>query len=499
MKRISTKRIYAYLLSLSFIATALVYCFGLPGEFIYDDHEQIVMKSEMHDPTNLAAVVFNGLRQMRVLQNISFAINWVISPGEAWSYKLFNLLLHLVNGWLLYLWLKLLFPRRVEVATLTAALFLAHPLQVQSVAYVMGRISLLQAFFYLLSLWIFAKHGLRQFKCLLFILVLSLVAKETCIFIAPLLLVYELGVNQKKLKALDWSRWRWILASPLLFIPILFVLRDEISYSSSGFDLYPQISYVIAQFYYLGFYPLLFLNPSAQSIIHSFPEMTASQYGIALFGLFIAIASPVVFFKNFYRAPRLSFLLLLLFINYLPTNNFFQMINPFAEYRLYLSNVSLCVGVAFLVFYVVELKQFKLQRAKLSLVLPAIVICVALLATLQQVRVWQTTISVYLQGLNLYPREQALHSNLAAAYLEKGRPSEALASLGKARESHGSLASHIAYQYYLVAIFYFKSGQADQALEIIQSMENDSKRPESFPPQLQELKQSILDQKGAKN
>ena len=108
----------------------------------------------------------------RPVAYVSFALSYRVGGLEPAAYRWGNIAVHAVCGWLVYLLaLQLLAlhgqlsgqspPRsfskaRVATALLTAAIFVAHPLQTQSVTYIVQRMASLSALFSLVSLlcWI---------------------------------------------------------------------------------------------------------------------------------------------------------------------------------------------------------------------------------------------------------------------------------------------------------------------------------------------------------
>lgn len=66
---------------------------------------------------------------------ISYAVEYKISKLDPKTYHTNNVLLHLINGILVYLFIWLL-SGRILVASITAALFLLHPMHVESVAWI---------------------------------------------------------------------------------------------------------------------------------------------------------------------------------------------------------------------------------------------------------------------------------------------------------------------------------------------------------------------------
>src|SRR3989475_5788849 len=82
----------------------------------------------------------------RTLLFITFAANHAINGQNVWGYHLVNLLLHLLNGILIYVIAKHIFSRSFprydlsnSFATLAAIFFIIHPVQTESVTYISSR------------------------------------------------------------------------------------------------------------------------------------------------------------------------------------------------------------------------------------------------------------------------------------------------------------------------------------------------------------------------
>jgi hypothetical protein len=482
------------LLPATFVLTIVVYLFGLPGQFIYDDFQQIVLRVGLHDLRHPLDVVFSGLRQIRLWQNISFALNWWISPNAAWSFKIFNILLHLLNGFLLFSWLKRLFPQRYRLVVVATAIFLLHPLQVQSVAYVMGRISLLQCFFYLACFAYYSKYSLSRMGGLLALLIASLFTKETCLLIAPSLLLYEIILNRRKITDLNWQKWGLVLATTLFIIPIHLLLHDPSSQyaGTSGFHIYDGVTYFLTQLYYQILYIILFFNPARQSIIHAAPEMSASILSLALISLTGSLALAIFCLKNFRKKPKAVFFILLYYICYLPTSSILQMINPFAEYRLYQTNICLGLGLAYLIDFVCTWIAAQKKREFLANGIIVGILGALAFATFLQVRVWSSGIEIYRQAASIYPQEPIPHLNLAAEYIRAKRWDEAYQSLLLWRKYEPVLGTGPAYNFYLIAAGFYLEGNYEKALEVANRLETEGANQIEFPPQLKDLKDLAL-------
>jgi len=147
-----------------------VYLNSFPVPFVFDDYPNIRNNASIR----LASIDIEGLRaaameshaSRRPIANVSFALNYLAGGYDVKGYHLVNIFIHVVNGTLVY-FLALILLRRDQAlgssppastrrlqfaALLAAAIFVAHPAQVQAVTYIVQRMTSMSTMFYLLSL-----------------------------------------------------------------------------------------------------------------------------------------------------------------------------------------------------------------------------------------------------------------------------------------------------------------------------------------------------------
>jgi tetratricopeptide (TPR) repeat protein len=148
-------------------AALLVYSNGFHVAFVYDG-----VKAVLHNPTirdlSRVAVVLSPPIQIptvggRPLLNLSFALDYALHGTEVWGYLAVNLAIHTLAGLLLYgimrrtLRLPPLGDRFGETSTglalAAALLWTVHPLQTESVTYLVQRAESLVGLFYLLVVY----------------------------------------------------------------------------------------------------------------------------------------------------------------------------------------------------------------------------------------------------------------------------------------------------------------------------------------------------------
>jgi hypothetical protein len=149
-----------------FTITLAVYWPGLSGGFLFDDYPNIVDNKgvQPHDasiPSLVGAALSSPASEFkRPLASLSFAINYLASGLDPYWMKLTNLLIHLLNGWLIYLLsLALLRSDPVHrhshapvVAMLIAAGWMLLPINLTAVLYVVQRMESMANLFVLLGL-----------------------------------------------------------------------------------------------------------------------------------------------------------------------------------------------------------------------------------------------------------------------------------------------------------------------------------------------------------
>jgi tetratricopeptide (TPR) repeat protein len=163
----------------------LAYAPGLSGGFIYDDWGSITGNAniQVHAGTLAewwrAAILFpSGTPPFRSLTMLSFAANYFVGGLDPFGYKLTNVLIHLVNGMLLYFALRAVFALRLEcaapaeaprfdeglAAAVIAGLWLLLPINLTAVLYVVQRLEALAATFAFLGLGWYARARLRYWQ-----------------------------------------------------------------------------------------------------------------------------------------------------------------------------------------------------------------------------------------------------------------------------------------------------------------------------------------------
>lgn len=153
------------------LAVVAAYLNGLDGPFVFDDESSVVTNATIRElwawPGALATPQENVTAQGRPVLNLSLAINYALHGTTVRGYHVGNMIIHALAA--LALWGVLqrtlargggggdVTTRGGGVALAVAILWAVHPLQTESVTYVIQRGEALVGLFYLLTVYCFAR------------------------------------------------------------------------------------------------------------------------------------------------------------------------------------------------------------------------------------------------------------------------------------------------------------------------------------------------------
>lgn len=234
---------------------------GVHGPFLFDDYPNLKNLAEIHGKPTLRSIgvylsLFPGVPG-RPLATLSFLLNDYAWPSEPFGFKVTNLLIHLLNGVLVFGLARALgnamYPTadspqraRVELSALaTAAIWLLSPIQVSAVFLTVQRMTELAATFLFAGLWGFfailarARNTRDAFAALTALglgTVLSILCKENGA-LAPILAITTLAtVCRGRVAALTPGARRFLWAA--LLIPtaaVVNVLLQRVLHAPEGY------------------------------------------------------------------------------------------------------------------------------------------------------------------------------------------------------------------------------------------------------------------------
>lgn len=169
------------LLILAFVLTAAVYWPGLSGNYLFDDYPNIVDNKGVQPTSSSLSTLINAALSSpasdfkRPLASLSFAANYLLTGLDPYWMKLTNLIIHLLNGWLVFLLARELIgivygtsesnvPSSSIVAVVTAISWMLLPINLTSVLYVVQRMESMANLFVLIGLIGYARGRKRMLR-----------------------------------------------------------------------------------------------------------------------------------------------------------------------------------------------------------------------------------------------------------------------------------------------------------------------------------------------
>lgn len=439
-------------------ACLVIYLPYLDNGFVFDDRVLVENNPFIKSSSLLPDVFTSGIydywtgpqpydRMYRPIQMLSYFLDYSLwGPGPA-GFRLTNILLHFVNSALVFFLIISLFGSR-PLACLSSALFMAHPVNISSVAYISARGDLLSAFFILASCAFFIKF-LNKKNIFIYLLSicsagLALLSRENAMLITVFLFLICLVKRDK-------AGFKYLAAFVILSAGYL-VLRLFV-FGASGLSTHPDYLRALpAVFNFLNIswrYLILLFWPVDLRLFHTAGVIGKMNIPVLLLCVAIAALAVSVIIKWKKKAPLsvFGFGLLWFLAGLIPVYFYFDAYPGLgealmAESWLYLSDMGFSVALAGLCLSGRVLKPFLIVYI---LVLAAIVPANA--------GYWRNEAAFYERTLEFLPEPSAILRNLVSAYIEAGDMEHALAAI-KRLEKHypDTPAADILYgQYYYAA------------------------------------------------
>ncbi|MEE8574462.1 MAG: hypothetical protein V3T30_03525 [Thermodesulfobacteriota bacterium] len=226
------------------LSVLIVYSNTFHASFHFDDFLQVVENPAAKEPARALETLAKRTRPLTV---ISFALNHAIGGAGVEGYHAVNITIHMLNSILVYFILFLTFTglkfeaswsKRISV--FSALLFAVHPVQIQSVTYIIQRMESQSALFYLSAILCFIlaiSRESRLWRLLFYALVpisyiLALYSKEVAITLPAVIILYDIYFTRAPRFKAVLSRWP--LYGVLLLVMLYFTVTTVLPLA--GFD-----------------------------------------------------------------------------------------------------------------------------------------------------------------------------------------------------------------------------------------------------------------------
>lgn len=466
--------VWSFLLILAFALLAWWHSFE--GALVLDDFPWIVENRSIQPPTSLKEILLNP----RPLVNASLAANYAVCGPAIFDYHVVNLAIHVLAALALFGVLRrtlrrpqlpdAVVPRADPIALLCALLWFVHPLQTQSVTYIVQRSESMMGLFLLLTLY----FSLRAFEsnrpawrvAAVVACVLGMLSKPTMVVAPLLVLLYDRCFHAGTFRETLRLRWRfhavlWITCA--VPFALMSAFPDAERSASLSNPLFTPVQYLFTQPGVILHYLRLAVWPSDLCLAHDWP-VARTLAAVIVPGL-LTVALLAFTAWALLRRPALGFLGAFFFLILAPTSSILPIADACAEHRMYLPLAAvvtlIIVGLWLLLTRLVppspaapSPRRPASVAVRLAAVLLVLLILSALVLRTRARNVeYQSETGIWTSALRSYPQSVFIRNNLATAWERAGDTGKAEAVLREAIQidptspvSHYNLGTLLAFR-----------------------------------------------------
>ena len=430
------------------------YANSFHGAFVYDDHVDIVQNYHLRRPWPPWRLFLSpdtgAVFASRPLVNLSLAFNYTVAGLAPESYHVVNITIHLLAALILFALirhtlgrpgLETVFSRhRCLLSALVAVIWAIHPLQTESVTYIIQRLESMMGLAFLLVVYLSAKgfaareRG-RWHAAAAAVFILGLGIKEV-IAVAPLVvLLYDMTFESHSLTvALRRSRGLYLAFGVGTLIFLVFLWLGDTLRVVSMRPNFTAWDYMRTQPLVLTHYGRLLLWPDRLCICYS--DWPPASPGETLVGLALFIALGIAVVDGLQKRRAAGFLGACFMICLAPSSSFVPLRMMAAEHRMYLASAA---PIIFIVTggYWLWRKWQDGGRAKRTVGWVGLAVLLAIVGTLSwrthlrnldyrdEMALWQATLAIS-------PDNTGALQGIGKVLLDRGRPRQALAYFRRA-------------------------------------------------------------------
>jgi protein O-mannosyl-transferase len=439
-----------YILALALLVTFAVYFqFIFFAHISWDDPEMVFRNKDVQQFNAVKLFSHHYVGNYIPITMFVHSLVWVLFKNSDGAHHAINIIVHLINGILVYQICLILFKNKFY-ANICCIIFLLHPLQLESVGWVSELKNCLSTTFFFASLsyyirFLNSKKQKNYLMCLVLFVAGSL--SKSLVVILPLILLCIDYFTCRKINFFQIAnKLPFLVVSLLLgFVNIRTQEADLFINHAHEFPFYERIGY--AGFALLK-YLQLFTFPVNLSVLYPYPENKTSSIVLGFIFIAALIIVTILFIKK-KKNVSLSMLLsciisLMLVLQFIPFGEVL-----YADRYMY---------VPVLFFSIFALSLFKLQPNKSAIFILMIVLASI---TFFRAQVWKSSTNLYADILKKFPDSFVALNSLGAQYMFENQDEKALYYLKKA-----TTVSPKNYKgFYNSGLVYLKLNKPDMAIK----------------------------------
>lgn len=460
----TTKIDWYYYLVPPIVLSFLTLIFYWPSrnyEFQFDDIANIIKHYNIRHHT-FWDLFFSSSRWLSFWIN---SLHYHIGKFSPMTYRLGNIAQHVLIGLMIYYFLLIalknlkknsLFKQHAcSIALLTSALFMLHPVQTQTISYVIqGQMEGMVTFFMMIMILSFylatRSKSILVYIPLMFIYLISALcacsSKEIAIVIPVLVLIVDWFFVAQGSGHEIKRRWLFHLFSfSVVFGCFVYYFKPRFFYSIIGLqwtatnnlgnvvtnapaDIITPGAYLISQFKVILHYLGIFLWPFNMSVEYDW-TLAKSFFAfdcLVPFLMLIALFLLVIYLLKKNSASLIGFGMLWFFICVLPRSSIVPSSELIADYKTYAASIGwlflLATGLVICVHWIMQFLP-KFQLIQHRLINQGIMTCILAVglghATMERNTVWRSSLEFWANMLKNAPGKARVHNNYGVELSQK--------------------------------------------------------------------------------
>ena len=452
------------LIAVLIIVTAATYANSLSGVFVFDDIAAIVDNVHIRQLSrfsNLIGAQLDTPVKGRPIVGLSLIINYALGGLETRGYHIFNIAVHILCGLVLFAIIRRTLLSRTlsgrfgkasdHLAFVCVLLWMIHPIQTDTVTYIIQRTESMMALFYLLTLYCAVRsfssaHRLGWYAASVLSCALGALSKEVIVTAPLIVLLYDRTFESGSFASALRRRWplyaalaaAWsVLAALIYFFPRSITVGFSVG--AGPFEYALNQCVMVANYLKLIFWPhplvLDYGVPRPLMINQSLPQAV-----LLLTLLALTIAALI------YRSS-IGFLGAWFFIILGPTSSFIPITSEVgAERRMYLPLAAVLTLIVTVGYNLLGWAQRRLRairatttgrfvnnfEAAIGITLVISVAAVLALLTTRRNRDYRSELLIWQKSVEAVPDNARGHNNVGLALKSQRRLDEAVAAYRKA-------------------------------------------------------------------
>ena len=411
------------------IVCILLYMCSLQGPFVFDDIHTIVENPYITNIKNIPGFFLRSKETATQLEHAgwrplwytSFALNYHFGGLNSAGYHAVNIALHWLNCILVYFLAFFLAKGRAGrpwlAALLAGLLFAVHPLQTESVSYIVGRSALMVTFFYLVSFYLYVRFRENGWLTLFALSALSfcmaLFSKETAVTLPLMVIVYDFSVKGREGR--PFAGFAVLAAAAAAFTVFRFYIASLVPgpAMSRGF-----LEHWLTEAYIVPVYMAKVLLPAGLNLDPDVREITSLADPRLIVSVLVLAAAAYGLYR-LYRYDRLMGFFGSWFFVALITETVFPITDYMAEHRTYLP----MAGVALLFGYLME-KAVTARKLVWGVIAACVILALGFM-TFERDRVYATEVGLWKDTVSKSPDKARPVMALGVALHKEGKLEEA--------------------------------------------------------------------------